>query len=189
MEARFAAMEGPVGTLVDQLNDYSGEIARLLKLIEDNDVGTKQAIQTEITGIQTQIGTMEQTYQTVKAAGTALDNRVATTEASAAKANSDLGILNGGIIRKMAEIDQFMTANGMGNKDKGNWEDKKPIMEYKIIGDLDKLTNDKSGFRDWKDKVKDAFGNIYKDENFLKILEYIEDMGTKWTGSETLNES
>ena len=108
MEARVAAMEGTVGTLVDQLNDYSGEIARLMKLIEDNDTGTKQVIQTEITGIQTQIATMEQTYQTVKAAGTALDSRVVTTEASAAKANSDLGILNGGIIRKMAEIDQFM---------------------------------------------------------------------------------
>ena len=95
MEARVAAMEGTVGTLVDQLNDYSGEIARLMKLIEDNDTGTKQVIQTEITGIQTQIATMEQTYQTVKAAGTALDRRVVTTEASAAKANSDMGILNG----------------------------------------------------------------------------------------------
>ena len=62
-------------------------------------------------------------------------------------------------------------------------------MEYKIIGDLDKLTNDKSVLRDWKDKVKDALGNIYKDENFMKILEYIEDVGTKWTGSEDLSES
>ena len=65
----MAAMEATVSTLTDQLNDYSGEIARLLKIIEDNDAGTKQVIQTEITGIQTQISAMEQTYQTVKAAG------------------------------------------------------------------------------------------------------------------------
>ena len=49
----MAAMEGTVDTLTDQLNDYSGEIARLLKIVEDNDLGTKATIQTEITGIQT----------------------------------------------------------------------------------------------------------------------------------------
>ena len=51
----MAAMEATVATLTDQLNDYSGEIARLLKIIDDNDAGTKQVIQTEITGIQTQV--------------------------------------------------------------------------------------------------------------------------------------
>ena len=191
----MVAMEGTVGTLVDQLNDYSGEITRLMKLIEDNDTGTKQAIQTEITGIQSQIAVVEQTYQTVKSAGTALDGRVVgidtrvtMTEMVSAKANTDLGTLNNGIILKMAEIDTFMQ-NNEGGKGKGNEESKKPIMEYKMIGDLDKLTNDKSGFRDWKDKVKDAFGNIYKDEDFMKILEYVEDVSTKWTGSENLEET
>ena len=175
-----------MNTLTDQLNDYQGEIVRLLQLIQDNDTGTKQAIQTEITGIQSQIAMIEQTHQTVKSAGTTLDNRVigmgsrmALVESSATKANDDLGTLNAGIIRKMNEIDQFMTAATTGTKDKGQWEDKKPLMEYKMIGDLGKLTNDKSGFRDWKDKTKDALGNVYKDENFLKILEYIEDVGTK----------
>ena len=191
----MAAMEGTVGTLVDQLNDYSGEITRLMKVIEDNDAGTKQAIQTEITGIQSQITAMEQTYQTVKAAGTALDGRVGgidtrvtMTEMVSAKAHTDLGTLNNGIITKIAEIDVFMQKSEGGNG-KGNEENKKPIMEYKVIGDLDKLTNDKSGFRDWKDKVKDALGNIYKDEGFTKILDYIEDVSTKWTGSENLDES
>ena len=134
-------------------------------------------------------------YQTVKTAGTALDGRVGgidarvtTTEMISSKANTDIGTLNDGIIRKMAEIDTFMLKAGDGSS-KGNSEDKKPVMEYKMIGDLDKLTKDKSGFRDWKDKVKDALGNIYKDENFLKILEYIEEVSTKWTGSETLDES
>ena len=195
MEVRLTAMEATVSTLTDQLNDYATENARLLKLVEDNDTGIKQAIQTEITGIQSQISTIEQTYQTVKSAGSTMDGRVGgmdsrlmQAESAAAQANANLGALNEGIIRKMAEIDQFMLATGTGPKGKGEWEDKKPIMEYKIIGDLDKLTNDKSGIRDWKDKVKDALGNIYKDENFMKILEYIEDVGTKWTGSEDLNE-
>ena len=34
-------------------------------------------------------------------------------------------------------------------------------MEYKMIGDLGKLTNDKSGFRDWKVKTKDVLLSIY----------------------------
>jgi len=60
MEVRMLTMETTIGTLTDQLSDYSGEMARLLKLNEDNDAGTKQAIQAEITGIQSQIGVMEQ---------------------------------------------------------------------------------------------------------------------------------
>ena len=63
-----------------------------------------------------------------------IDTRVTATEMQAAPANTNVGILNDGVIRKMAEIDQFMIKNEAG---KGNWEEKKPIMEYKIIGDLD----------------------------------------------------
>ena len=85
---------------------------------------------------------MEQTYQTVKSAGTALDSRVGgidarvtITETASSKANTDLGTLNDGIIRKMAEIDTFILKARDGSS-KGNSEDKKSVMEYKMIGDL-----------------------------------------------------
>jgi hypothetical protein len=62
-------------------------------------------------------------------------------------------------------------------------------MEYKMIGDLGKLTNDKSGFRDWKVKTKHVLLSIYRDDTVMEILEYIEETTTKWTGSETMSES
>ena len=60
----------------------------------------------------------------------------------------------------------------------------KPITEYKSIMDLGKLTNDKSGFRDWKIRMKDALVQIYRGREFLKIMEWIETPSTKLTGKE-----
>jgi len=55
-------------------------------------------------------------------------------------------------------------------------------MEYRMMGDLGKRRNDKSGFRDWKVKTKDVLLSIYRDDTIMEILEYIEDPTTKWTG-------
>ena len=37
----------------------------------------------------------------------------------------------------------------------------KPVTEYKSITDLPKLTNDKSGFRDWKIRMKNSLKQIF----------------------------
>ena len=80
MENRILAMEGNIGILTGQLNTFSGEIQRLLQVVTDNDVGIKQTIETQITGVQSQISGVDQLYQS---AGTALEGRL--TAASGAK--------------------------------------------------------------------------------------------------------
>ena len=52
--------------------------------------------------------------------------------------------------------------------------------------DLGKLTNDKSGFRDWKISMEDALASMYRGREFLKTLEWIETPSTKLTGKEEM---
>ena len=73
MENRLLAMEGAVGNLTRQLNAFSGEIQRLLQVVADNDVGMKQAIETQIAAVQLQIQGADQVY---KSSGTALEGRL-----------------------------------------------------------------------------------------------------------------
>ena len=61
-------------------------------------------------------------------------------------------------------------------------------MEHKGILDLKKLTNDKSGFRDWKVKKKDALVQIFRGKLLLKIMAWIETPGAKLTGTEDIEE-
>ena len=50
----------------------------------------------------------------------------------------------------------------------------KPITEYKAVLDLGKLPNDKSGFRDWRIRMKDALVQIFRGREFLKIMDWAE---------------
>ena len=208
MEQRILAMEGTVGNLPGQLNTFSGEITRLLKIVEDNDTGIKQIMQTQITGIQAQISGVDQTYQSagialegrLTQASTALEtrltategmtNRVSTLESASLQSSRDLVNMADGIKTKVAELEQALLTAGAntGPREKREFEGK-PLMEYKMIEDLGKLTNDKSGFRDWTTKTKDVLLSIYRDDTTMEILENIEDPATKWTGSETMGES
>ena len=64
----------------------------------------------------------------------------------------------------------------------------KPITGYKAILDSGKLTNDKSGFRDWKIRMKDALVQVIRRREFLKIMEWAESTSTKVTGRESMDE-
>jgi len=206
MENRLLAMEGAVGNLTGQLNTFSGEIQRLLQVVADNDVGMKQAIETQIAAVQLQIQGADQVFKSsgtalggrLTAASGALEVRLAAIEGMTAEMTAIKGAqsqltrdqvnMSDGLKSKFAEIEAALLTKGPDQGPKREFEGK-PLMEYKMIGDLGKLSNDKSGFRDWKEKTKDALSSIYRDEDLMKILEYIEDPMTKWTGLETLGES
>jgi hypothetical protein len=134
--------------------------------VADNDTGIKQAIETQIAGIQTQISGVDQTYQSagialegrLTAASSALETRLAATEGSASRVSTlelssalltrDLVNMSDGLKAKMAEIDQALLTKGTDytSRDKKGFEGK-PLMEYKMIGDLGDLqaTNRHSG--------------------------------------------
>ena len=50
----------------------------------------------------------------------------------------------------------------------------KPITEYKAIGELTSLGKDKTMYRDWNIKLKDALEQIYRDKEFIEIMDYID---------------
>ena len=79
---------------------------------------------------------------------------------------------------------------GRGQTPSGEGRDRhgKPITEYKSINELGKLANDKTGFRDWKYRMKNALKQVCRDEGILKIMEWLEKPTTRLTGTETLDE-
>ena len=50
----------------------------------------------------------------------------------------------------------------------------KPITEYKAISELASLGKDKTMYRDWNIKLKDPLEQIYKNREFIDIMNYIE---------------
>ena len=170
MEQCIVSIETTIGNLTGQLNAFTNRIEQLFQKIEENDTGTKQSIQTHITGLESQITGIEQTYMS---AGTALDvklsgmtanldarlivteqdaignaGRVSTLEAATAQATRDTVNLSNSIRDMISEIEARIgnqTAFG-GTREKSS--EGKPLMEYKMISDLGRLTSDKSGFRD-----------------------------------------
>ena len=141
-------MEGSIGILTGQLNTFSGEIQRLLQVVEDNDTGMKQTIQTQIsgmqtietqiTGVQSQISGVDQLYQSagtalegrLTAASGALETRPAAIEGMAAEVPALKGAqsllsrdqvnMSDGLKSKFAEIETALAAAGPGQGPKGN---------------------------------------------------------------------
>ena len=164
-------MEGSIGILTGQLNTFSGEIQRVLQVVEDNDTGMKQTIQTQISGMQTietQIATVQSQIQGAdqlyKSSGTALEGRLTaasgalevrlaaiegmTAEMTAIKGaqsqlTRDQVNMSDGLKSKFAEIEAALLTKGPDQGPKREFEGK-PLMEYEMIGDLGKLSNDKS---------------------------------------------
>ena len=64
----------------------------------------------------------------------------------------------------------------------------KPITEYKAIGELASLGEDKAMYRDWNIKLEDALEQIYKNNEFMEIMDYIEDASTMINGDSKVKE-
>ena len=142
MENRILAMEGNIGILTGQLNTFSGEIQRLLQVVADNDVGMKQAIETQIATVQSQIQGADQLY---KSSGTALEGRLTaasgalevrltaiegmTTEIAALKGAQSLLTrdqvnMSDGLKSKFAEIEAALLTKGPDQGPKREFEGK-----------------------------------------------------------------
>jgi len=64
----------------------------------------------------------------------------------------------------------------------------KPITEYKAISELASLGKDKTMYRDWNIKLEDALEQIYKNEEFIEIMDYIENTSTVISGTSRVKE-
>ena len=62
----------------------------------------------------------------------------------------------------------------------------KPLTEYKAISELQTLSNDKPIFSDWKVKMRDAFEQVYRDQEFPEILEFLESFNIGIKGNESM---
>ena len=83
------------------------------------------------------------------------------------------------------KISEMEAKAGMAGEKKGFI---KPLMEHRIIGDLGRLSNDKSGFRDWKVRFKNAIASVFMTSRIGTILDWLEDPNRTLTGSEDSDE-
>ena len=74
--------------------------------------------------------------------------------------------------------------NNAGFRDSNTFQ--RPIMEYKVIESLKQLTDDKTGYRDWRIKLKDGLAQVFKREDFLEVMTWLEDPNTTLDGQESL---
>jgi len=58
-------------------------------------------------------------------------------------------------------------------------------MEYRMIGDLTRLSNDESGFRDWKVRTQNAITSVFNTQKISEILGWLEEPNKVILGSET----
>ena len=96
----------------------------------------------------------------------------------------ELKKLMGGVQQKIQEIEGKLSQS---RNNQAQWTGSKPILEYKSITEIGKLNDNKSGYRDWKHKTKDALYNIYGDDRIREILDYLESPSTRYDGTEGLD--
>ena len=92
-----------------------------------------------------------------------------------------------------AQLLEIENSLSQGTKKEGTWRSsnkfRKPITKFRVIGGMSRLTNDKSGFRDWKTKTKYALAQIFETNEIKAIPDWVEEPTGKWTGSETMDET
>jgi len=186
------------------LNDTSmkKEISDKFGILENSNLDIQQNILArtqELQSLSTALNATNQENIDLQDKYTRLrDERVTPMEAVVLKEKEETGIFKTGIA---ARADELMTdirglkmqveflkttkgAESSGDKDQ-SWKGGKPIMEYKVMQDLPGLSNDKSGFRDWKTRMRDGIASSRRTEMYNEFLHWIEDPTTKpLTGNE-----
>ena len=130
------------------------------------------ALDVMLTGLTTNLDTR---LVATEAEAIGSNGRVSTLEAVTAQATRDTVNLSNSIRDKISEIEaRIGNQTTFGGTREKSFEGK-PLMEYKMISDLGRLTNDKSGFRDWKVKIKDALSSVYGIQTVVEIWNLIEE--------------
>ncbi len=173
MEYRTALTDASVMTTL--IGKNSEDIKTAMSSMSD--VITKQ--ETEIIGMQ----------QSMQGINLAMDTRMAPLQAEVAGMKADTIKEVEKVRAEMRMQQEAIKTSGTGTDGNGRREEYiKPVMEYRAVSDMLELGDDKSIFRNWRVKLKDALKQILKKKEFLKIMEWAEDPNTELTGDETMDE-
>ena len=149
----------------------------------------------ELSSLTNAVTTANQEHMDLQNEHTKLrDERIMPMEAAVVKIQAEAIAFHTGLSQQVnnletetkklrMEVDHAKSMRESGgsytSQDGGSGYMYKPIMEYKVMQDLKVLTNNKSGWRDWKIRMKDGMVSSFKTDAFLVILEWAEDANTQ----------
>ena len=148
--------EGEVGNIKAAVDQVNGDVSNIKTAVDQVHAG--------LTGSSNAIQAQAKEVQDLK---TSIIQDVQTREAR----------IHGAMMLVRSDLEGQITATmPMGTQDGGYQKDqtKRPITEYKTIEQLAKLGTDKTCFRDWKVRLKDALGQILKTKAYKEIMEWLK---------------
>ena len=194
-EQRFAALEAVITGLTDQLNTFGSEVSRIVNVIDANDTTTKLTIQTDrdktelrMNGIERSIMLSDQRVVAVEQEQIDIAQlRISPLETEVIKVNSEVTGIQNQVRVKVAEIETRLDqAENTPDRPSGEKREYyKSIMEHRVIGNLGNLTNDKSGFRDWRVKLRDALASVFNSRRIVEIMDWMENPANAFIGDES----
>ena len=171
LEARMTELQTTMSkAIVDAAGIQQAQLQVLSSEASTNIIGMDFKFKTVndlITAAETAWIGSEQTQEDQK-------NRMIAMETDVIKMAMEAAEFKKHAVSEITKMKMEMEQGGDGETRKEKKDFYKPITEYKSITDLPKLTNDKSGFRDWKIRMKNALKQIFRGSEFLKIMEWVE---------------
>ena len=214
MDSRVIVIEQQLASLTVELNKFGDEMKGMLKTVEDNDLAMKTSINAAVSGLDDKVVAAQATHT---ASTVQMDQQIvglkSTVSQSEAKLDNKIVIVEQEIMdveqnritpmeNKLEKLQVDLTNLMINTQNKimeiesnqGQWEGgreryQKPVTEFRVISDLKNLTNEKTGFKDWKVKMYNAMETVLETSNFRPIMTWIQDPSRKWTGTETDEET
>jgi len=144
---------GVIESLIQGINTADiDQLKNIVSALASQDVGT------HLGNMNARIGVMEQGMSGIQAQLTAHGQKVGSMETDQQQ-----------IIGEVRKINE----GGRGpERDRGPG---KLVMDHRCWEEVRKLTNERSGFRDWKVRFKDAMKQISKCKAWKSLMEFVED--------------
>jgi len=204
MDAFATQISDILGKVEPNDRSMKQEISDKFGILENPNLDMKQSIAAktqELASLTAALNTANQEHIDLQTDYTKLRvERLIPMEAAVVKVQTDMNQFHTGMAAQADVMDNEIKATKMhlehaksvgdssavGSQD--DFTGNKPIMEYKVMQELKTLTNTKTGFRDWRTRMRDGLVSSFKTEAFLGILDWAEDVNIQpVTGEEDLN--
>ena len=182
--------------LIQQIQSMAQEMTSMMQQIQDNDTQVKGIVEKEVLAIRKEIllnvtknegevgnikTVVDQVHAGLTGSNTAMQAQAQEIQDMKTSIIQDVQTrearIHGAIMNVKSALEGQMTAMmPIGVQDGSSQrEDKgRPITEYTTIEQLAMLGTDKTCFRDWKVRLKDALGQILKPKAYKEIMEWLD---------------
>ena len=189
IEANDTNVKGMMQNQGNEIIGVKGDVKQVTDTMKDEINQAVAKMNGSIQGLQESMARVDQRITASEQDTISLaTDRITPMEIEVLQMKTDAGNFSTGVLQEINTLKLKVEHKGDATSAEGSRDFYKPITEYKVVDSLGKLSNDKSGFRDWKVRMKDALVQVFRSKEFLKMMDFVEDPTTKLTGDEELEE-